>query len=291
MQYRNSSMDEGSFYTYWYEKNLQGDVVAVYNAAGVKLISYEYDAWGNTVATVNYNVSGTNVHAMFNPFRYRGYYYDTTLNLYYLNSRYYDPATGRFINADHYISTGQGMLCANMFVYCSNSPQMFIDMCGDRYTMYATSVAMPYHDFEPIRIYKGDVSALYRESTVFTKIENEDQVADYYDIISKDDYERFLEFTGPLYDLLCLGRDLGKLGTVLDALLLGNDISSIFFNKKDYSDSKGRPLYIETGYVVVSMGRIYIGDGYSETETQYVILNHYKEIIYSKTIRETRITD
>ena len=46
-----------------------------------------------------------------NPFRYRGYYYDTESGLYYLNSRYYDPVTGRFINADSYLG-----VCKNTLV-------------------------------------------------------------------------------------------------------------------------------------------------------------------------------
>ena len=33
---------------------------------------------------------------------YRGYYYDTETGFYYLQSRYYDPITHRFINADSY---------------------------------------------------------------------------------------------------------------------------------------------------------------------------------------------
>ena len=54
--------------------------------------------------TTHVSLTGTNIGAMYNPFRYRGYYYDTETGLYYLNSRYYDPDTGRFINADEYIS-------------------------------------------------------------------------------------------------------------------------------------------------------------------------------------------
>ena len=46
-------------------------------------------------------------------------------NLYYLQSRYYDPEVGRFINADVYASTGQGVLGSNMFAYCLNNP-----ICG-----------------------------------------------------------------------------------------------------------------------------------------------------------------
>ena len=62
-------MAEGTFYTYLFEKNLQGDIIAVYNTSGTKLISYYYDAWGNFVKTTH-NISGTNVGAQYNPFTY-----------------------------------------------------------------------------------------------------------------------------------------------------------------------------------------------------------------------------
>ena len=57
-----------------------------------------------------------------NPLRYRGYYYDEETGFYYLQSRYYDPVVRRFINADGYVSTGQGILANNMFAYCGNNP-------------------------------------------------------------------------------------------------------------------------------------------------------------------------
>ena len=59
-----------------------------------------------------------------------GYVYDTETTLYYLQSRYYDPAIGRFINADSYASTGQGVLGNNMFAYCNNSPTNLVDSSG-----------------------------------------------------------------------------------------------------------------------------------------------------------------
>ena len=61
---------------------------------------------------------------------YRGYYYDTETGLYYLQSRYYDPEAGRFINADAFASTGQGILAANMFAYCWNNPVNHVDYDG-----------------------------------------------------------------------------------------------------------------------------------------------------------------
>ena len=92
---------------------------------GVKLVSYVYDAWGNF--TVSYHNGGENTYAANNPYRYRGYYYDIDLGLYYLNSRYYDSNTGRFISADEYVYTGQALLGANMFAYCLNNPVNYID--------------------------------------------------------------------------------------------------------------------------------------------------------------------
>ena len=129
MQYRNSSYASGEFDTFWFEKNLQGDIVAVYNEGGTKLVSYTYDAWGN-IETYTHDVSGTNFNATYNPFRYRGYYYDSELGFYYLNSRYYDPETGRFISEDGYVSTGQGILGYNMFAYCRNEPVFRKDAYG-----------------------------------------------------------------------------------------------------------------------------------------------------------------
>lgn len=65
-----------------------------------------------------------------NPFRYRSYVYDEETELYYLQSRYYDPEMGRFINADVFASTGQGLLGNNMFAYCGNNPVCFSDPSG-----------------------------------------------------------------------------------------------------------------------------------------------------------------
>ena len=86
------------------------------------------DAWGNVLS-----ISGmyANTLGQDNPIRYRGYYYDFETGFYYLQSRYYDPAMGRFINADGYVSTGQGILGNNMFAYCLNNPVNKSDFSGE----------------------------------------------------------------------------------------------------------------------------------------------------------------
>ena len=80
--------------------------------------------------------------ANINPLRYRGYYYDRETGLYYLNSRYYDPETGRYINADVYVSTGQGILGNNMFAYCGNNPISRSDPNGNSWECCAIVVAI-----------------------------------------------------------------------------------------------------------------------------------------------------
>ncbi len=114
---------------YWFEKNVFGDIAAIYNSLGVKIVRYSYDAWGEITehVTAGYETST----ALTNSFKYRGYYFDNDLGLYYLNARYYDQNTFRFINADGYVSTGQGLLGNNMFAYCNNNPIMYVDRSGE----------------------------------------------------------------------------------------------------------------------------------------------------------------
>ena len=69
----------------------------------------------------------------YNPLRYRGYVYDAETGFYYLNSRYYNPTWGRFINADGFVSTGQGISGDNMFAYCGNNPVNRYDPSGNAF--------------------------------------------------------------------------------------------------------------------------------------------------------------
>ena len=113
--------------TYYYVKNLQGDIVAIVNRSGKVLVTYTYDPWGNILSIGGEYKNGLGVR---NPLRYRGYVYDNETQFYYLQSRYYDPELGRFINADSYASTGQGILGNNMFAYCLNNPIIYTDTTG-----------------------------------------------------------------------------------------------------------------------------------------------------------------
>ena len=104
--------------------------MAIYDSLGVRRGSYTYDAWGRITSLNNYCAQRI---ADWNPWRWRGYYYDQETGFYYLQSRFYDPQTGRFINADYarmlYVNAALPF-GANLFAYCSNNPVMFRDDTG-----------------------------------------------------------------------------------------------------------------------------------------------------------------
>ena len=114
---------------YYYLTNLQGDVMSIESSDGTPAASYCYDAWGKILAC-------DGALAELNPLRYRGYVYDQETGFYYLQSRYYDPAVARFLNADSYISTGDGVQGNNMFAYCNNNPTNMVDGGGTSATAF-----------------------------------------------------------------------------------------------------------------------------------------------------------
>ena len=161
MMYRTNSYAGNTWDVFWYEKNLQGDIVAVYNSSGTKLVTYDYyDAWGNY--TVSYSNSGASTGAQYNPFRYRGYYYDTDLGMYYLQSRYYDAKICRFISADGYVSTGQGILNHNMFVYGVNNPTKYMSIAphynGKHHLDKFAIIVKEVHNTPSSSIESGEIS-------------------------------------------------------------------------------------------------------------------------------------
>ena len=111
---------------YYYLKNLQGDITGIVDTSGNRVATYVYDAWGNHLSITGSNTDLANK----NPLRYRGYVYDTESSLYYLQSRYYSPAIGRFISADSYAMTYETPVGANMFAYCMNNPVSMADDGG-----------------------------------------------------------------------------------------------------------------------------------------------------------------
>lgn len=133
--FRYGDNSESFYYynTYYYVRNLQGDIISIKNSDLETIATYEYDSWGRVVFVkdnLGNEITDNNHIALINPFRYRGYYYDGETELYYLNSRYYNPTWGRFINADNFITTDTGLLGYNMYLYCNNNFIIFLDPSG-----------------------------------------------------------------------------------------------------------------------------------------------------------------
>ena len=124
---------------YYFRKNFRNDVLAILNASGEVVVEYSYDPWGNILAVTGSLASTLGAD---NPFRYRGYYYDTESCFYYLNSRYYDAKVCRFVNADSQFSTGQGLIENNMYAYCGNNPVNRFDSTGEAWWHWVVAAAV-----------------------------------------------------------------------------------------------------------------------------------------------------
>ncbi len=113
---------------YFYVKNSMSDIIGLVDDGGNLIVSYVYDAWGKVLSVTGSNVELGNL----NPFRYRSYYYDSDIEMYYLQSRYYDPEVCRFINSDdvNYIGLAGTVGSYNAFAYCENNPVNNSDPSG-----------------------------------------------------------------------------------------------------------------------------------------------------------------
>ena len=134
--------------SYYYIYNAMGDVIGLYNHYA-DVIYYHYDTWGKLVSMTDSTGDEIQFGTAYwkvgyeNPFRYRGYMYDNITQLYYLNSRYYDPETGRFVNADGLINNSQGPLGTNLYTYCLNNPVNMLDTDG-LYSVYIDEQTVGY---------------------------------------------------------------------------------------------------------------------------------------------------
>ena len=116
---------------YLYRKNAQGDVTHILDNTGMVVAKYIYDAWGNHAILDGNGSNVTSGIGVLNPFRYRSYYYDEETDLYYLQTRYYDPEVGRFLSQDDvsYLAP-DNINGLNLYAYCSNNPVMATDPTG-----------------------------------------------------------------------------------------------------------------------------------------------------------------
>ena len=128
---------------YYYVRNVQNDIISIVDASGNIVVNYLYDSWGKLISMTG---SLKDTIGVKNPFRYRGYYYDNETGFYYLQSRYYDPEVGRFINPDIIMGVNdRDPLAYNLFVYCGNNPVNREDPSGRWWKQFTNWVGEKVH--------------------------------------------------------------------------------------------------------------------------------------------------
>ena len=129
---------------YLCRKDMLGNILALLDSSGNIVVQYKYDAWGNhTVTDANGNaITDANHIGNLNPFRYRGYYFDRETGFYFLQTRYYDPEVGRFLNMDSIeYADPESVNGINLYAYCGNNPVMGYDPDGTWDWLRAIAVA------------------------------------------------------------------------------------------------------------------------------------------------------
>lgn len=118
------SMTNASGTTFYYVTNFRGDVIRIMDGNGTSVASYSYDPWGKVLSvSENSAVAGQ-------PLRYASYVYDTETKLYYLQTRYYDPETARFVSRDNNFGSVDNPLSQNLYQYGFDDPVNFVDVDG-----------------------------------------------------------------------------------------------------------------------------------------------------------------
>ena len=205
------------------------------NSSNQLVAKYAYDAWGNCTVTplvadtAGHSITDANHIAHINPFRYRGYYYDTETGLYYLNSRYYDPQTGRFLNADALLGANGDILSYNLFAYCSNNPVMYSDPTGHGFFDWVKD------KWEETKKNVSDAwnSAKGAVGNAYNKVKK--TATDVYDYVTNDSEQVVLNakhvafYKGKLVIKLPIGTNAASFGVIF----LGDDVA----NRSDAIDT------------------------------------------------------
>ncbi len=215
---------------YHYKKDMLGNILGIYDANGQLLVKYSYDAWGNHKTFVLENnlwvdISDRTAYtesdstatkiAILNPFRYRSYYYDIETGLYYLQSRYYDPETGRFISPDsiEYIdpSTINGL---NLYAYCGNDPVNKYDPTGHFWDWVFDIASIVWSLYDFIKNPSWANAGWLALDVVFA-------------VVPFLTCSSIMKAASKLDDVSDIGGYINKFDNVYDSIVIGNDMGRV----------------------------------------------------------------
>ncbi len=111
---------------YFYVRDCLKNILGIVDISGNLVVKYSYDAYGKcTISSDSASIG------RINPFRFKGYYFDSETGFYYCNSRYYVPEWGRWLTSDliEYLdpTSVNGM---NLYAYCYGDPINYCDPSG-----------------------------------------------------------------------------------------------------------------------------------------------------------------
>ena len=105
---------------FFYRYDIRGSVTNIVDGEGSIVKSYDYDEFGVTTSTGD---------TFFNEVTFTGSVADAS-GLLYMNARYYNPATARFLSQDTYTGSASTPWTQHLYAYCNNNPVNMVDPTG-----------------------------------------------------------------------------------------------------------------------------------------------------------------
>ncbi|MPM45242.1 hypothetical protein SDC9_91928 [bioreactor metagenome] len=267
----------GSTDNYYYcTYNWRGDIEGIYDSTGTLVGRYQYDAWGNVQSILDANGSAiaensTNPAAL-NPFRYRGYYYDAETSYYYLNSRYYNPSAGRFLNADSVAGEIGQLGTTNAFVYCGNNPMNRIDedgaffkeignWCKKTYHKAENAVKKAYHwlkgDSKPANAAKSTASTglghIISKGTKTAKKNLQTARKDYTPVVTRYSKKYFSPVVTKFEPTRAL-KAIKRVNVIATVALTGYDLYGDYNDSSGFNKDFAMSATVTLGYALAGVG-------------------------------------
>ncbi|GLC31550.1 DNRLRE domain-containing protein [Clostridium omnivorum] len=107
---------------FFYSHDTRGSVSNIINPDGKLVKGYSYDEFGGTEERGDKSFK--------NSVKFTGAVNDSSTGLYYMNARFYNPSTARFLTQDSYTGNPYEPRTQHLYSYCANDPINYTDPTG-----------------------------------------------------------------------------------------------------------------------------------------------------------------